>query len=45
MRDDFAEYTECPECKQPLLNCDCTCPYCGKKDECDCELMPLAIAP
>ncbi|MEK0341850.1 MAG: hypothetical protein QQN40_07120 [Nitrosopumilus sp.] len=41
MRDDYAEYTECPTCKIPLLDCDCNCPRCGKRDECQCKLSSL----
>lgn len=41
MREDFAEYTQCTSCKQALLYCDCNCPYCGKRKECNCELRPL----
>jgi len=41
LREDFAEYTQCPECKVPLLNCDCNCPRCGKREECNCQLQPI----
>ncbi|MDH5417350.1 MAG: hypothetical protein OEW86_05085 [Nitrosopumilus sp.] len=43
MRDDFAEYTQCSQCMAPLLNCDCNCPRCGKREACKCELNPLTI--
>ena len=43
MRDDFAEYTKCADCEMPLLDCECNCPYCGKREECDCELQPLTV--
>ena len=44
MKDDFAEYTMCRTCQQALLYCDCNCPYCGKRDECECEMSPLTFA-
>jgi hypothetical protein len=40
MYDDFAEYTKC-KCGNALLDCNCNCPYCGKREECDCELNPI----
>ena len=43
MREDFAEYTQCPTCQTSLLECDCNCPRCGKREECKCELSPLTI--
>jgi len=45
LKEDFAEYTKCLSCKQALLYCDCNCPFCGKREECECEMMPLAIIP
>jgi len=41
MKEDFAEYTKCPQCNTPLLDCGCPCPNCGKRDKCKCELMPI----
>ena len=43
MKEDFAEYTKCISCNQALLNCDCNCPFCGQREECDCETMPIVI--
>ena len=43
MREDFAEYTKCTTCEIALLNCDCNCPYCGKREECECEISVLTI--
>ena len=43
MRDDFAEYTKCEPCNKALIYCDCNCPYCGKRDKCNCEMMQLSI--
>lgn len=37
----FAEYTKCNSCQLALLECDCNCPYCGKRDNCHCELRPI----
>ena len=45
MDEAFAEYTKCPSCNQALIFCDCNCPYCGKREECECEMAPLVIAP
>lgn len=45
MRDDFAEYTKCEPCSKALIYCDCNCPYCGKRDKCNCEMMQLSITP
>ena len=38
MRDDFAEYTKCEPCGQALIFCDCNCPYCGRREKCECVL-------
>ena len=38
MREDFAEYTKCIGCNASLLLCDCNCPKCGKRDNCECNL-------
>ncbi len=43
LKDDFAEYTKCGSCQQALMNCDCNCPFCGTRDECECELSPITI--
>ena len=45
MNEDFAEYTKCISCNQALLYCNCDCPYCGKRDECKCELNPINLTP
>jgi hypothetical protein len=42
MNDDFAEYTKCRTCGVALIYCDCNCPYCGKREECNCEISPIA---
>ena len=33
------KYTDCNICNNPLLHCHCTCPYCGKRDDCECALF------
>jgi hypothetical protein len=38
MREDFAEYTKCNGCDASLLLCDCNCPKCGKRNNCECNL-------
>ncbi|KFM21198.1 hypothetical protein AAA799B03_01272 [Marine Group I thaumarchaeote SCGC AAA799-B03] len=43
MNEDFAEYTKCTTCGVALLYCDCNCPYCGKREECECEIGALTI--
>lgn len=45
MNDDFAEFTKCQSCNQALIYCDCNCPYCGKRDMCECQLKSMAISP
>jgi len=42
MNADFAEYIKCITCGVALINCDCNCPYCGKREECNCEMSPIA---
>ena len=42
MNEDFAEYTKCNSCDQALLYCDCNCPYCGKREGCDCKLKVIS---
>ena len=32
-------YTDCNQCHVPLPHCHCKCPYCGKRDDCDCVLF------
>ncbi|HET9008888.1 MAG TPA: hypothetical protein VFN17_02070 [Nitrosarchaeum sp.] len=32
-------YTDCDLCHNPLLHCHCKCPYCGKRDDCECVLF------
>ena len=36
------EYTDCSDCKNPLELCQCTCPYCGERDMCECALFDAA---
>ena len=43
MKEDFAEYRECKSCQRALIYCNCNCPFCGKREECKCELAPLTI--
>ena len=45
LNEDFAEYTECVSCQQALIYCDCNCPYCGKREKCECEMRQISIAP
>ena len=32
------EFTICEDCKNPLENCICVCPFCGERDKCECGL-------
>ncbi len=43
LKADFAEYTKCGSCQQALMNCDCNCPFCGSRENCECELSPITI--
>ncbi len=42
MREDFAEYTKCIGCDIALINCDCNCPKCGKRNKCECNLKRIS---
>jgi len=33
------KYTDYNICNNPLLHCHCSCPYCGKRDDCKCALF------
>ena len=35
MGKDFVEYAKC---NASLILCDCNCPKCGKRNNCDCDL-------
>ncbi len=35
IREDFVEYAKC---NASLILCDCNCPKCGKRNNCDCDL-------
>ena len=41
MREDYGEYTKCIVCDSSLLECDCNCPKCGKREDCQCSLRPI----
>ena len=28
----------CEDCKNPIENCSCVCPFCGERDKCECGL-------
>jgi len=30
----------CDQCVQPLDNCTCVCPFCGKTTACECVIGP-----
>jgi len=32
-------YTDCNQCHSPLPHCHCKCPYCEKRDDCECALF------
>jgi len=32
------EFTLCDDCKNPIENCSCVCPYCGERYKCECGL-------
>ena len=32
------EFTICDDCKNPIENCTCVCPFCGERDKCECAL-------
>jgi hypothetical protein len=36
------EVVMCDNCGNPLESCMCVCPYCGKKDACECCLLDAA---
>ncbi|UVS69112.1 hypothetical protein [Nitrososphaera viennensis] len=36
------EVVRCDNCGNPIDACMCACPYCGKKDTCDCCLLDAA---
>lgn len=36
------DYTDCPLCGVALPHCHCTCPFCGKRDGCECALFDAA---
>lgn len=33
------QYTDCSICHCPLPHCHCMCPFCGKRDGCECVLF------
>jgi hypothetical protein len=33
------QYTDCSLCHCPLPHCHCMCPFCGKRDGCECVLF------
>ncbi|KFM18825.1 hypothetical protein AAA799P11_00946 [Marine Group I thaumarchaeote SCGC AAA799-P11] len=39
---NLEEYIMCTYCDNPLLHCHCMCPYCGKRDRCECALFDAA---
>ena len=41
-KNAYDEYTDCFECHEPLCCCICRCPYCGKRDKCQCALFDAA---
>ena len=43
MSVDFEEYTECKSCQHALMYCIVIVPQCGKREECECEIMPLTV--
>jgi len=32
------DFTICEDCKNPIENCTCVCPFCGERDKCVCGL-------
>ena len=36
------EFAVCVECRKSIEKCSCVCPYCGKRDECECALFDAA---
>jgi len=32
------DFTICDDCKNPIENCTCVCPFCGERDKCECGL-------
>ena len=39
---EFDELINCPLCHNSLPHCHCRCPYCGKRDDCECALFDAA---
>ena len=36
------DYTQCEQCENPLVACECVCMFCGKREQCDCALFDAA---
>ena len=41
-KNEYDRYTDCFECHEPATDCICKCPYCGKRDKCQCALFDAA---
>jgi len=33
------EFTLCDDCKNPIENCSCVCPFCGELVKCECVVI------
>jgi hypothetical protein len=40
--EDTNDYINCQTCHNLLPHCHCKCPYCNKRDECECALFDAA---
>lgn len=40
--EELAALPLCDNCGNPIESCMCVCPYCGKKDACECCLYDAA---
>lgn len=43
MKQNSEKYNSCTKCSQISFSCGCDCAFCGKKEECDCESLPVII--
>lgn len=43
MKQNSEKYDSCTKCNQLPFSCYCDCVFCGEKEECDCESVPVII--
>ena len=39
---DEENFAICIECGHLIEQCECVCPYCGERDQCECALFDAA---